>query len=154
MPDHAWYTVIWRTALVFVYTYAILRLSGRHQLAQLTLFDFLVVISLGSAVGDAMIYSESTTPLLYSMLAIAVVAAIHIAAIKISERHYPLRALLYGHPRLLIKNGKLLLKNLDAEDLALDQFHSMLREKGVSDVRKVKTAYLEPTGKLSVILWK
>lgn len=152
MPEHTLIDVVTRTAIIFAYTFLILRLTGRHQLTQLTLFDFLIVIALGSAVGDAMIYSEGTVPLTYSMTAIAVVAIIHLLIIKISERNFTMHKLLYGEPRLLIKDGKMIEKNMKKEDLTKEDMMSLIREEGVGDIKKVKYAYLEPAGgKVSVI---
>lgn len=152
MSEHAAIDVIIRTSLIFIYTFLILRLTGRHQLTQLTLFDFLIVIALGSAVGDAMIYSENTVKFTHSMIAIAVVAAIHLIIIKISERNYFMHSLLYGKPRLLIKDGKMIEKNIRKEDLTREDMMSLIREEGVGDLKRVKYAYLEPAGgKVSVI---
>ena len=151
MAEQSLYLVILRTAFIFIYAFVVIRLSGRHQLSQLTFFDFLIVIALGSAVGDAMVYSEDVISMIHSMTAIAVVAAIHIVAVKAAERSYTIRKLLYGEPRMIIHNGKLIQKNLDKEDLTLDQLKSLLREKGLSDFKKVKYAYIETTGHLSAI---
>ncbi len=151
MVEHSIMDVVVRTAIIFIYTFIILRLTGRHQLAQLTLFDFLIVIALGSAVGDAMIYSESTAKLTYSMVAIAVVALIHLVFIKLSEKSYFIHTLLYGKPILLVKDGKMDEKNLRREDLTVDDLKSLLREQGIGDIKRVRYAYFEPTGKISVI---
>ncbi len=151
MVDHAVTDVIIRTVIIFLYTFVVLRLSGRHQLAQLTLFDFLIVIALGSAVGDAMIYSENTVRLTYSMVAIAVVAIIHLIFIKLSEKNYFVHTVLYGKPIILVQDGRMVEKNLRKEDLTFDDLKSLLREQGFGDLKRVKYAYFEPTGKISVI---
>ncbi|MBI4451087.1 DUF421 domain-containing protein [Candidatus Woesearchaeota archaeon] len=151
MLEHGAATVALRTVVIFIYTFVVLRLTGRHQLAQLTLFDFMIVIALGSAVGDVMIYGEDTVAFVHGMIAIAVVALVHFSALKLAERSYPLRVLLYGKPRLVIEHGKLKEHNLNREDITRDQLDSLLREQGVDSIREIKYAYVEPTGRLSVI---
>ncbi|MBI4449406.1 DUF421 domain-containing protein [Candidatus Woesearchaeota archaeon] len=98
-----------------------------------------------------MIYPESTVQILHSMAAIAVVAALHWAAIKFSERSYALRVLVYGKPELLIRDGKANRRHLKHADLSMDMLRSLLREHDIGDIRQVKYAYLEPDGKLGIV---
>jgi len=55
-------------------------------------------------------------------------------------------------PVLLIRNGRLLRKNMDKELIDEDELMGLLREKDVDGYTKVKTCYLEATGNISVIL--
>lgn len=66
--------VVIRTTIIFFVAFIIIRIRGKKQLAQLTLFDILIVIALGSAVGDVMIYSEEVVSLLRSITAICTLA--------------------------------------------------------------------------------
>lgn len=66
--------VLIRTLAIFFFAFLALRLLGRKQLAHLTVIDLLLVIALGSAVGDVMIYDETITQMLSSMIAIGAVA--------------------------------------------------------------------------------
>jgi len=55
-------------------------------------------------------------------------------------------------PVLLIRNGRLLHKNMEKELIDDEELVALLREKDVDDYTKVKTCYLEATGNISVIL--
>jgi uncharacterized membrane protein YcaP (DUF421 family) len=55
-------------------------------------------------------------------------------------------------PVLLIRNGRLLHKNMEKELIDEEELVALLREKDVDDYTKVKTCYLEATGNISVIL--
>ncbi|MBE9462546.1 DUF421 domain-containing protein [Dyadobacter subterraneus] len=55
-------------------------------------------------------------------------------------------------PVLLIRNGRLLQKNMEKELIDEEELTALLREKDVDDYKKVKTCYLEATGNISVIL--
>lgn len=55
-------------------------------------------------------------------------------------------------PVLLVRNGRLLHKNMEKELIDEDELTALLREKDVDDYSKVKTCYLEATGNISVIL--
>ena len=63
-----------RTAIMLVYSMFLLRLLGRRGLAQLSLFEFVLIIALGSAVGDPMFYPN--VPVLHGLIVITVVVLI------------------------------------------------------------------------------
>ncbi|MEO6686633.1 MAG: YetF domain-containing protein [Dyadobacter sp.] len=55
-------------------------------------------------------------------------------------------------PVLLVRNGRMLLKNMEKELIDEEELFGLLREKDVDDYTKIKTCYLEATGNISVIL--
>jgi uncharacterized membrane protein YcaP (DUF421 family) len=55
-------------------------------------------------------------------------------------------------PVLLVRNGRLLRKNMEKELIDEGELIALLREKDVDDYTKIKTCYLEATGNISVIL--
>ena len=55
---------------------------------------------------------------------------------------------------LIVRNGRAVLKNMQAELLSMEDLQSQLRQQGVESVREVKRAYLESDGRLSVITYK
>jgi len=67
------YLVMIRTIIVFLFTFLMMRLRGKKQLAQLNVFDIIIIIALGSAVGDVMIYPDSIIPLANALVAIATI---------------------------------------------------------------------------------
>ena len=60
-----------RTIIIYAYTLFLLRWLGSRTVGQLSTVEFLLVIALGSAVGDAMFYPD--VPLIQSMLVVTVV---------------------------------------------------------------------------------
>ena len=60
--------IVLRTLIVYAYTFGLVRWLGGRSVAQLSVIEFLLVIALGSAVGDAMFYPD--VPLLHAMLVI------------------------------------------------------------------------------------
>ncbi len=54
-------------------------------------------------------------------------------------------------PKFLRKNGKIIERNLALEQLTLEELMTQLREQGLEDVGKVKAAYMESDGHVSVI---
>ncbi|WP_201772918.1 hypothetical protein, partial [Devosia riboflavina] len=63
--------IVIRTVIIYSYTLALLRWLGSRAIGQLSTVEFLLVIALGSAVGDAMFYPD--VPLLHCLLVVTVV---------------------------------------------------------------------------------
>ena len=61
--------ILVRTLIIYAYTLVMIRWIGGRGVAQLSMVEFVLVIALGSAVGDAMFYPD--VPLLAAMLVIA-----------------------------------------------------------------------------------
>lgn len=54
-------------------------------------------------------------------------------------------------PLPLIQNGQLLRRNMRRELITEEELMSHLREQGLDDVKKVKKAYIESDGRISVV---
>lgn len=54
-------------------------------------------------------------------------------------------------PLLLVRHGRVLQRNLQQELITTDELLSKLRSQGVEDVSKVRKAYMEPDGSISVL---
>lgn len=146
------YMVVFRTVLVFFFTYMLMRLRGVKQLAQLNIFDVIIIIALGSAVGDAMIYSESVAPMIKSLTAIATLVILILIIENLLARA-PTRVikLVEGSEVVLIKDGVVDFEALHRVNLHEEELKSRLRTKNIRSYAQVKIAYLEPDGSISVV---
>jgi uncharacterized membrane protein YcaP (DUF421 family) len=90
-----WFTaeVIVRTIIMYAYSLLLVRLVSRRAVGQLSLIEFLLVIALGSAVGDPMFYHD--VPLLHGMAVVTVVVFLHAGGQALrrtsGRRHRPRR---------------------------------------------------------------
>lgn len=148
------FNVMMRTLIIFFFAFVILRVLGKKQLAHLTYIDLLLVISLGSAVGDVMIYTEDISQMVSSMVAISVVGVFVKIFNESTSHSKKMSNLLVGTARLLINNGKIEKRALADEDMSEDALMSMLRVKGFESVKEVKKAFLESDGELSIVAKK
>jgi uncharacterized membrane protein YcaP (DUF421 family) len=143
--------VVIRTAIIVLVAFIVIRIRGRKQLAQLTLFDILIVIALGSAVGDVMIYPEEIVSLLRSIIAITtLISLIYIFEYLVCRAPKKITRVVYGDSTIIIKNGKLVKRNFARTNFTEEQLKSKLREKNIQYYSEVKIARLEPDGALSV----
>lgn len=141
-----------RTAIMYLYTLINIRLFRTRTIAQLTSFELIVVIALGSAVGDPMFYSE--TPLINGMVTVTTIVLLTKLISILSERFDGFEKLIEGQPRLIIKDGEVLKTALRKSDISLDELFSRLRYRGIENTGQILYAFLETSGQISVILAK
>lgn len=143
-----YFTVLWESLLVFVLLVVLTRLVGKKLLSQLTFFDFVVGMTIGTIGGSYISASVKGLPVLLSpiILTIATIGAGYLAVKSLRARK-----LLEGEPVVMIQNGKILEKNLARSRYHLDDLNRQLREQGVFDIGEVEFALLEPHGMLSIL---
>jgi uncharacterized membrane protein YcaP (DUF421 family) len=141
-----------RILVMYLFVIIMLRLAGKRRIAHLTPADMIIIISLGSAVGDVIVYPESVVRLGSAMVAVAAIVAFQIILTKLTEKNQFASHLIEGDRTKVISNGIVDRKALDNEDLSMDDLGELLAEKGVASASLVREAYLERSGELSVFL--
>jgi uncharacterized membrane protein YcaP (DUF421 family) len=145
------FEVVFRTTIIFSVAFIVIRIRGTKQLAQLTLFDVLIVIALGSAVGDVMIYPEEVVSLLRSAVAIGTLAIlINVFEYLACKAPKKITRIIYGDSTIIIKDGRLIKRNFEKTNLTEDQLKAKLREKNIQYYSEAKIVRLEPDGQLSI----
>ena len=140
--------IVFRIAVIWPWTMVLLRWIGGRSISQLSLVEFLLVIALGSAVGDALFVPE--VPLLHAMLAILVVVMLD-KLVDMAIRRYRLaKRLIDGHPVEVVRDGIIQTGGLAALKIGNPELMELLRLKGVENLGSVRRAYLEPSGQVSV----
>lgn len=144
--------VAFRTVFMFIVLLTALTVSGKREVRQLSVYELVLLIGLGSAAGDPMFYHD--VPLASAVVVFAVMMGCYKLTTYISDRNKPIRDVLEGIPVYVIENGCILSKNFDREDLGLEELFSDLRVAGIEQLGQVRTAILEPNGQLSVFQFK
>ena len=141
--------IAFRTLFMYVFTLLLVRLIGKRGLTQLSPFEYMIIIVLGSAAGDPAFYPE--VPLTHAMVVMIVVVSLQKILEFITERNRPLEIAVEGQVRLLVRDGQLLQAALAAEQLSESEVYAALRAEGVEFLGQVKVAYLEVSGRVSVL---
>lgn len=144
----AW-EVFLRTVIIYFYTLALMRWLGGRTVAQLSIVEFLLVIAIGSAVGDLLFYPD--VPMLPAMFAIFLVAAFNKLVDEAILSSDLLSRIFEGRPRIVVTEGRVHQDRLRRQGIGIGELHAKLREKGVADLADVKFAILEADGALSVL---
>lgn len=140
-----------RSALMFFVVLVILRMSGKRGIKQLSIFELAIIISLGSAAGDPMLYED--VALLPAVVVFVTVIALYKLITYLTGKSEKFEAYLEGKPVKLIAEGKIMYDTFCDENLAYDELFSQLRMRNVNQLGQVEYAYLETSGDLSVFYY-
>ena len=140
-----------RTVIMFVVIVISLRLLGKRGVKQLSIFELVVIIGLGSAAGDPMLYKDvGIIPATISFAIIIILYKIITYAVGKSKKF---ELLVEGRSVYLIKQGAFSIDNFSKETLGEDEFFSELRLQGVSQLGQVDSAIIESSGHISVFFY-
>src|SRR5690554_3360290 len=140
--------VFWKSLVVFLLLIVLTKMIGKKILSQMTFFDFVISITMGT-IGGAFI--TTTIEGIWVLLSPTLLAIFVIGLGFLTMKSLFWRKLFEGETVVVIQNGKILEKNLKRLRYHLDDLEMELREKGVFDFGEVEFALLEPHGKLSVL---
>ncbi len=139
-----------RTLIIYVYALCVVHVLGKRGMGQLAPFDFVIIIALGSAVGDPMFYPS--VPLLHAMVAITGIVLLTRGLVHVTERHRRLKDFVSTTPTRLVVDGCLDLDGMHEERISRGELFQSLRSAGVRQLGEVERAYLEPSGGISTFL--
>lgn len=140
--------IIFRVSVMYLYALALVRISGKQTLGQLTPMDFVVTLIIGDLFDDVF-WVE--VPIVQGLVAFATIVLVHMLVTFIASRNASFYWLLASPARLLVDEGRLVQESLQLERIRADDVQFELRLKGEEHMREVKKARLEPSGQVSVI---
>ncbi len=141
-----------RTVIMFVIIIFGLRILGKRGVKQLSVFELVVIIGLGSAAGDPMFYKD--VGIVFSLLVFIVIIALYALLTYFLAKSKRFEDMVEGTPVCLIKEGVFELENFKKENLGSDEFFAELRLRGVSHLGQVETAIEETSGGLSIFFYE
>ena len=140
--------IIFRVSIMYLYALALVRISGKQSLGQLTAMDFVVTLIIGDLFDDVF-WAE--VPIVQGIVAFAVIVLIHMLTTLASSRNVRFYRLVTSPERLMVKDGKLVVRNLQREWMRPETLQFELRMNGEEHPRDIKEAWLEPKGKVSTL---
>ena len=140
--------ILVRVLIIMSYTMVMIKWMGKRAVGSLGSADVLLIVALGSAVGDAMLYP--TIPLSITILIITAIASLHKLFVYLGVKNESIRK--KTHPPIIkrVKNGELLNENFTKDQVDRNEVLIMLRQHGIKFLSEVEHAYFEQSGKLSV----
>ena len=142
-------TVFIRTLTIYIFLVLAMKLGGKRQIGELQLSELVTALLL-SEIASIPIGHEDI-PLSFAVIPILTVICVEIISAFASTKCKPLKRFLDGTPSVLIRRGKLDIKELSKIRMNVDELIAEARLKGISDISDIEYAVLEENGKLSVI---
>jgi uncharacterized membrane protein YcaP (DUF421 family) len=137
-----------RTVIIYLILLVVVRLMGKRMSGQITLTELTVMITLGAIVSPVMQLPDRG---LFFAVTVLLVALIFQRDLNLwGFKNEKVERITQGTMSLLIKDGKLELDEMEKTQITKQQVFAMLREKKISNLGKVKRAYLEACGIFSV----
>ncbi len=143
------WNIVLRTSLVYISILVGLRLAGKREIGQMTVFDFIVLLLLANAVQNAMVGPD--TSLVGGIVAALVLLVLNSLVAHFRLRWPRLRRLVEGSPTVLILHGEVIVAHLRHEGIDEETLEAALREHGMAKTSEVEMAVLEIDGSISVV---
>ena len=137
-----------RTVFLYLVLTLSIRLMGKRQIGQMEASEFVVTMLVANLAAIPM--QDSGIPLLSGLVPILTVLGLELVLSWWILKSVLFRKLFCGKPVILINEGQILMENLRATRVTLDELMGHLRTKDVLDLRQVQYAILETDGNLSV----
>lgn len=150
-PYSFFFEILLRTPIMFLGVVLVLRLTGKRGVQQLSIFEMVMIITLGSAAGDAMFYED--VGILHALAVFVIVLIAYRLIIFVIEKNPKAELLLEGEPVYIIREGALTLESIKGIEMGSDEFFGELRGRNVDHLGQVRIAILEDTGKISVFYY-
>lgn len=138
-----------KTAIIYAFLVAGLRLLGKRELGQMTVYDFVLMIVLANSVQNAMVGEDST--LLGGIVSATTLIILNRLLALALCRSKRLEHALVGSPVVLVNDGEMLTNVMAKEGITREQVMAALREHGMGRVEDVHIAILEVDGEISVV---
>ncbi|MDR3574656.1 MAG: DUF421 domain-containing protein [Anaerolineaceae bacterium] len=135
----------------FIYLFLIfgLRLLGKRELGQMSVYDLVLIIVIANAVQNAILGTDNT--LVGGLVAAITILLINRAFTWFIVRQPKFQNFILGEPVLIVRNGKMLKDPMDKAGVTSDNVLAAMREHGISDIAKVQIAVLEIDGSISIV---
>ena len=138
-------TALFSSAAIF----AIAKLIGYRQLSEMTVFDYVNGITIGSIAAELSVARGSE--FFEWFISIAVFGGVTFAVSLITCKSFAARKAITGMPVLLFSSGKLYPDNMRKMKIDIDEFLMLMRNQGYFDLSEVGAVLIEPNGKLSIL---
>ena len=149
LPDIPFLEIIVRGSIMYLALFVMLRVILKRQTGTLTMTDLLLITLLADASQNAIAGEYKSIP--NGIVLVATIIFWNYAFDWLSFRSEWFRELIEPAPLPLVKNGRMLRRNMRQELITEDELMMQLREQGLDDVAKVKEAYMESDGRISII---
>ena len=149
LPDRPLLEIILRGTIMYIALFVLLRMILKRQTGSLGMTDLLLITLLADASQNAMAGEYKSLP--DGIVLVATIIFWNYTFDWIAFRSPWFTRLIEPAPLPLVRNGKMLRRNMRQELITEEQLMGQLREQGVSSLAMVKEVFIESDGQISVV---
>lgn len=131
------------------YLFILTKLIGYRQISELSFFDYIVGISIGSIAAE--MATNIDLEWYKGIAAMTIYALVAIIFSKLSQKSVKVRSFISGTPIILMENGKVNRKSLKKAKIEINDLLVSARTNGYFDLSDIDYAIMETTGKISFL---
>lgn len=143
--------IVFRAVIIFVIVLVSLRITGKRGVKQLSLFELVFILTLGSAGGDVIFYSD--VPLVPVLVTFVTIVSIYFVIVYLTARNERVERWMEGESLCVIEGGHFVLSVIERENFSPEEICMELRLRSVEHLGQVNSAILETSGELSVFFF-
>jgi uncharacterized membrane protein YcaP (DUF421 family) len=141
--------IIFSSVAVYLFIILAIRLFGKKELAQLSVYDLVFILLISNAVQNAMVGPDST--LTGGLVAAGSLFVVNYILKQLQLRFPQFGKIIEGEAIMLVYEGQVLSNNMKSAEITEDELMEVVREHGVASVTDVDLAILEVDGNISVL---
>lgn len=143
------YDVLIRALLSLITLFLVTKMLGKKQVSQLSLFDYVIGISIGNFAAEMTINLE--TQEINGIFAVLIFGLVAYVVSYLTMKSIKVRKFFIGVPTIIIDNGKFIESNLMKYKMDINDVLEQCRINGYFDISQIKYALLEANGTLSIM---
>ena len=141
--------VLYRSLISLITLFVVAKVIGKKQISELSLFDYVIGISIGNFAAEMTINLES--PEFDGVLAVIIFGGVAYLVSMISMKSVVFRKIVEGEPTIIIQEGNIIKKNMHKVRLDVNELLEEARIKGYFDLSQIEYAIMEANGEMSFL---
>lgn len=139
--------IVIRSLVIFLVLWLVIRVSGKREVAQLSAFDLILLVTVGDLVAQGVVQEDYS--LTGAVLAVCTFALAGVALARLGLWVPAIRPVLSGVPRVVVRDGELDLEVLKVEGITTDDVFEECRKQGIRSLHDIELCVLEVDGNFS-----
>lgn len=141
--------VLMRGLLSLITLFLITKLLGKKQVSQLSLFDYVIGISIGNFAAE--ITTSVDVQIMNGIFAVLLFGFVAYAVSVLTMKSITLRRFFMGVPTVIIQNGKIIESNLKKVKFDINDLLEECRNNGYFNLDEIEYGIMEANGKVSIL---
>lgn len=138
-----------RAIFSLITLFIVTNIIGRKQVSELSLFDYVISISIGNFAAEMTMNLDSQV--LNGFISIVIFGLIAAFVSQLTMKSIKARRFFIGTPTIIIQDGKFIYNNLKKTKFDINDFLQTCRISGYFDISNIKYALMEANGKISFL---